>query len=488
MTSTDVPQTIDQTINSFFEPVANAAAGAIFYAEPVSGYEIKLIVVWLVAASVFFSVYLGFINFRGFKHALCLVCGKDDKANEETGEISRFQALAASLSGTVGLGNIAGVAVAVSLGGPGAVFWMVVMGFLGMSAKFAEVMLGVKYRVKGAGNHAGSLSGGPMYYLKHAFAKHGMAKIGIVVAAFFAICGIGGAFGGGNMFQANQSMIQLMNVTGGEEASFWADKKWLFGLILAFAVGIVIIGGIKSIAKAASRIVPFMGILYLVTGLVVIALHWYAIPEALMQIVVLAFDPSSAYGGILGALLVGAQRASFSNEAGLGSAAIVHSAVKTNQPVSQGFVGMLGPFIDTVVICLITALVIVVTGAYTDSDGVEGVPLTSRALESGIPGAQYILAVVVILFAYSTLITWSYYGQKCLTYLVGDNDVVILIYKLIFCGFVIVGASMKELSSVINFSDAMIFAMGIPNIIGLYLLAPEIKKDLKEYWAAQKTA
>ncbi len=477
---------IDQAINNLFEPVATAAAGVIFYAEPFTGYDIKLIVVWLVAASAFFTIYLGFINFRGFKHALYLVSGKGNKGEGKDGEISPFQALSASLSGTVGLGNIAGVAVAVSLGGPGAVFWMVVMGFLGMSAKFAEVMLGVKYRVRGGSNHEESLSGGPMYYLKHAFAKHGMTKLGVFVAGFFAICGIGGAFGGGNMFQANQSMIQLMNVTGGEDASFWADKKWLFGLILAFSVGIVIIGGIKSIAKAASRIVPLMGLLYLVTGLIVIALHWYAIPEALMQIVVLAFDPASAYGGILGALLVGAQRAAFSNEAGLGSAAIVHSAVKTDQPVSQGFVGMLGPFIDTVVICLVTALVIVVTGAYLDSDGVEGVALTSRALESGIGGAQYILAIVVILFAYSTLITWSYYGQKCLTYLVGENDMIVLIYKLVFCGFVIVGASMSELKSVIDFSDAMIFAMGIPNIIGLYLLAPEIKKDLKDYWATQK--
>ena len=477
--------TIDETINAAFTPLAEWTAGVVFYAEPFTGLEIKLILVWLALASLFFTFYLGFINFRGFGHAINIVRGKYDHAGSE-GQINRFQALASSLSGTVGLGNIAGVAVAVSLGGPGAVFWMILMGFLGMSAKFAEVTLGVKYRVHADHEHHERLSGGPMYYLRHAFDQIGQKRLGIFVAGLFAVCCIGGAFGGGNMFQANQSYQQLVNVTGGEEG-FWGDKGWLYGLILSIAVGAVIIGGIKSIAGAASKIVPFMGGLYILTGLVVIAMHITNLPAALYEIFTLAFDPASAYGGILGAMLVGVQRAAFSNEAGLGSAAIVHSAVKTDEPVSQGFVGMLGPFIDTVIICLVTALVIVISGAYVDSEGVEGVALTSRALESGLPFAEYILVVVVILFAYSTLLTWSYYGQKCLTYLVGQNDTVEIIYKLIFCLFIVIGAS-AQLDSVILFSDAMILAMGIPNIIGLYLLAPEIRRDVKAYWAKIKAA
>jgi AGCS family alanine or glycine:cation symporter len=477
-------QEIDQWIDQFFKPVAEFVSGTVFYAEPFTGYDIKLILIWLAAASIFFTFYLGFINLRGFRHALKLITERSDP--EEDGQINRFQALATSLSGTVGLGNIAGVAVAVSTGGPGAVLWMMVMGFFGMSSKFAEVTLGVKYRLHNDPEHPGRLSGGPMYYIRQGFENRGWKGPGFFMAGLFAVCGIGGAFGAGNMFQANQAHQQLINITGGE-AGFWADKGWLFGILLAILVGVVIIGGLNSIARAASRIVPAMAALYIVTGLVVIALHWQNIPAALSEIVTLAFSYQSAFGGFLGALLIGVQRASFSNEAGLGSAAIVHSAVKTREPVSQGFVGMLGPFLDTIVICMVTALVIVITGAYTDSEGIEGVSLTSRAMESGIPGAQYILAMVVILFAYSTMITWSYYGQKCVGYLFGEYDRIATFYKLLFCGLIVIGAS-ANLESVIIFSDAMVFAMGIPNIIGLYLLAPEIRRDLKDYWARARVS
>ena len=483
--SLPVDKTIDSVINDNFVPVSDFVSGVVFYTVPLMGQDVPLILLWLVAAALFFTFYLGFINFRGFGHALALVSGKYDKDEErEEGEISRFQALATSLSGTVGLGNIAGVAIAVSVGGPGAVFWMVMMGLFGMSSKFAEVFLAVKYRVHADEGHPEKVSGGPMYYLRHAFENFGLRGVGIGVAAFFAICGIGGAFGGGNMFQANQAYQQLLNISGGLDG-FWGDKGWLFGLLFALAVGAVIIGGLKSIAKAASTIVPFMGILYVGMGLLVIAIHWQQIPSALMEIITLAFDSNSVYGGMLGALLMGVQRATFSNEAGLGSAAIVHSAVKTKEPASQGFVGMLGPFIDTVVICLVTALVIVISGSYLDSEGIEGVELTSRALETGVPGARYLLALVVVLFAYSTLITWSYYGQKCLTYLFGENETVKIIYKLVFCLFIVIGAS-ANLGAVINFSDAMMFAMAIPNIIGLYMLAPEIRADVKTYWAKVK--
>jgi len=477
---------IDQILNNAFAPVGDAMASVVFYAEPFTGYDIKLILVWLVAASVFFSLYLGFINLRGFKHAIDLLRGKyDDRNGGEDGQINRFQALSASLSGTVGLGNIAGVAIAVSVGGPGAVFWMVLMGFLGMSTKFAEVMMGVKYRVHGSEERPEKVSGGPMYYIKQAFVSRGWPRVGMMLGGLFAVCGVAGSIGAGNLFQANQSFTQLLNVTG-DDQSFLADKRWLFGLLLAGMVGVVIIGGIKSIARTASRIVPVMGGLYLLIGLIFILMNWQQVPAALVEIVTLAFDPSSAYGGILGALLMGVQRASFSNEAGLGSAAIAHAAAKTDQPVSQGFVGMLGPFIDTIIICLTTALVIVISGAYHESDGIEGVKLTSRALESSINGASYVLTLVVLLFAYSTMITWYYYGEKCLTYLCGENDRMVMVFKIVFCSFIVVGVSMKDLGNVMNVTDSMVFIMAIPNVIGLYVLAPEIRRDLKAYWASIK--
>ncbi len=481
---------IDQTINNLFEPFATFLSDIIFYSVPLGAGDdalsVKLILVLLAGAALFFTIYLNFINLRGFKHAIDQIRGKCDHESD-AGEISKFQALSASLSGAVGLGNIAGVAVAISLGGPGAVFWMVMMGLLGMSSKFAEVMLGVKYRIQNDPEHPETFSGGPMYYLKAAFAKIGLAPLGIFFAGFFAICGIGGAFGGGNMFQANQSYQQLVNVTMDENGiSFWSDYGWLFGLILAIAVGIVIIGGLKSIAGAAAKIVPAMGVLYMGTCLFVIIVNWHNIPAAFMEIFTLAFDTQSAFGGILGAMLVGVQRASFSNEAGLGSAAIVQAPTKTDEPASQGFVGMLGPFIDTVIVCTMTALVIVISGVHHGYEGEMGVAMTSSALETGLSFAPYILALVVLLFAYSTMITWAYIGEKCLTYLTGESDLVKIIYRLIFCLFVIIGSS-ADLGHVINFSDAMIFAMGIPNIIGLLILAPEIRKDLKAYWRNRKS-
>ncbi len=470
---------IDQRIDAIFQPVSDRLASIVFYAEPYSGYDIKLILIWLAAASLFLTVYFGFINIRYFKHGIDLVRGKYDERGED-GQINRFQALMTSLSGTVGLGNIAGVAVAVSTGGPGAVFWMAMMGLFGMSAKFAEAALGVKYRHHPNPERPEMISGGPMYYIRDAFKKKNMGFIGSVLAGFFSLCCIGGAFGAGNMFQANQAFQQLVNVTGGEGA-FMADKGWLFGLILAAMVGVVIIGGLKSIAAVASKIVPFMGISYLFAGLFVIAVNYTNIPAGLVTIVQMALTPEAGLGAVLGSLLIGVQRAAFSNEAGIGSAAIAHSAAQTNNPVSQGFVGMLGPFIDTIVICMVTALVIVMTGAYEGAGaGMEGVSLTSRAFESVIPWFPYVLALTVFLFAYSTMIAWFYYGLKGLTYLTGDKPSIVMVYKIMFCLFVVVGSA-ATLDSIILFSDSMIFAMAIPNIIGLYLLAPELKKDIKKY-------
>jgi AGCS family alanine or glycine:cation symporter len=416
-----------------------------------------------VAVSLFLTIYFGFINFRYFRHGIDLVRGKHDK-NSDEGEINRFQALATSLSGTVGLGNIAGVAAAVSTGGPGAVFWMAVMGLFGMSAKFAEAALGVKYRVHPNPEDKSYVAGGPMYYL---------------IAGFFAICCIGGAIGAGNMFQANQAFQQVVNVTGGE-TGFMANKGWLFGIILAILVGVVIIGGLQKIALVASKIVPFMGGVYLLAGLIVIAINFQNVPSGFVAIFNSALTPEAGFGAVIGALLIGVQRAAFSNEAGVGSAAIVHSTAKTNDPVSQGFVGMLGPFIDTIIICMVTALVIVITGAHEGSEGMEGVSLTSRAFETTLPNFSYILAIIVLLFAYSTMIAWFYYGAKCLTYLVGEKPAIETAYKIIFCMFIVVGAA-ASLGNIIVFSDSMIFAMAIPNVMGLYLLAPELKGDIKAY-------
>lgn len=472
--------TIDTWINENFAPVANTIADFIFFGLPFMGQDIKLIVVWLALAAFFFSFYLGFINFRFFGHAINIIRGKYDDPEKDDGQINRFQALATSLSGTVGLGNIAGVAVAVSVGGPGAVFWMIVLGFFGMSSKFAEVTLGVKYRhkrMKADGREI--ISGGPMYYLRDGFANKGIPYIGPFLAVIFCICCVGATFGAGNMFQANQAYQQLLAISG-EEQSFFYDKGWLVGLFLAGLTGAVILGGLKSIASVASKIVPFMGGLYLFSGLYVILLNYANIPHALFEIIRLAFSPEAGFGGILGALIVGFQRAAFSNEAGIGSAAIVHSTVKTNQPVSQGFVGMLGPFIDTVVICMVTALVIVISGAYENSEGIEGVSLTSSAFGSAIPFFPYILAGIVFLFGFSTMIAWSYYGLKCTTYLFGQNQYIEVIYKLVFCACAVIGTATAP-GSIILFSDAMLFVMAIPNVIGLYLLAPELKRDLKNY-------
>jgi AGCS family alanine or glycine:cation symporter len=469
---------IDQAINQAFEPIATQVANIVFYAVNIGGFDIRLILVWLVAGGLFFTLYLGFINLRYFKHAIDIVRGKFAKP-DDSGQISAFQALMTSLSGTVGLGNIGGVAVAVSAGGPGAVFWMALMGLFGMSAKFAEAAMGVKYRHHPDPQDKASVSGGPMYYLRDAFSNRNFPRVGKIMAGFFCICCIGGSIGGGNMFQANQSFQQFVNVTGGADG-FMADKGWIYGLVLAGLTALVILGGIKSIARAASKIVPLMGAIYLLAGLYVIAVNYVDIPQALLTIFDMALTPEAGFGAVLGALLMGVQRAAFSNEAGIGSAAIVHATAKTDSHIRQGFVGMLGPFVDTLVICMVTALVIVITGAYQGSEGMEGVSLTSRAFEDGISFFPYILAFTVFLFAYSTLITWSYYGLKAATFLFGEKQIVEMTYKIIFCIFIVIGAS-SALDHIIGFSDAMIFAMAIPNLIGLYLLAPELKSDLKKY-------
>ena len=474
---------IDQRINDTIRPASDWVAGIIFSAFPVGGVDIPFVLVWLIVAASIFTFYFKFINLRAFKHGFHLVRG-DYNDPEAAGEVTHFQALATALSGTVGLGNIAGVAVAVSLGGPGATFWMILAGFLGMSSKFTECTLGVKYRNEYAD---GTVSGGPMYYLSKGLAERGdgFARLGKVLAVLFAIFCIGGSFGGGNMFQANQSFSQLVNVTGGG-ASWLADKGGLFGLVVAFAVGMVIIGGIKGIARVTSKIVPFMAVTYVSAGLIIIFMNVGQIPSAFGAIIDGAFTAQGISGGVIGVLFQGFKRAAFSNEAGVGSAAIAHSAVQTKRPVTEGIVALYEPFVDTIVVCTITALVIIITGTWDPSvDPSAGVQLTSDAFESSISWFPWVLTVAVVLFAFSTMISWSYYGLKSWTYLFGENKFTDTTYKVLFLFFVVVGSSM-QLGSVIEFSDAMIFAMAFPNLLGCYFLLPVVKRELNEYWADLK--
>jgi AGCS family alanine or glycine:cation symporter len=459
----------------FFDRILNKITEIVFYPVTIGGVDILPIVVWLIVAALFFTVYLGFLNIRGFAHAINLVRGRYSKP-EDAGEVSHFQALATAVSGTVGLGNIAGVAVAITLGGPGATFWMILAGFLGMSTKLAECTLGVKYRKE---HPDGTVSGGPMYYLRDGLAELGLRGLGKVLAAAFAVFCILGSLGGGNMFQANQATAQILAVTGNEGNT---GLTWAIGIAFALAVGMVILGGIKSIARVTEKVVPFMAALYLLACLVVILANVEKVPGAFGDIVSGAFSPEGITGGVVGVLIVGFQRAAFSNEAGIGSASIAHSAVKTNEPSTEGHVALLEPFIDTIVICTMTALMIVISGVWEDGEGAEGVALTSSAFETVVPWFPNVLAVAVILFAFSTMISWSYYGMKATGYLFGDNQTAENVYKVVFCIFTVLG-SVTALDAVLGFSDAAIFLMSVPNVIGLYILARVLRKELSQYRA-----
>jgi alanine or glycine:cation symporter, AGCS family len=433
--------------------------------------SIPFIVAWLIMGALFFTFRMGFINIRAFRHAIEVTAGKYDNPNE-TGEVTHFQALSSALSATVGLGNIAGVAVAVSVGGPGAVFWMIVAGFLGMTSKFAECTLGQMYRVV---DEKGNISGGPMRYLAAGLEELKMGPLGKILAGMFAVMCIGGSFGGGNMFQANQSAAQL-----GSMIPFFATDtgKFVYGTVLAILVGIVIIGGIKRIGSAAEKIVPAMCGIYVFTALFILLANASAVPAAFMTIVNEAFTPIGIAGGFVGVLIQGFRRAAFSNEAGVGSAAIAHSAATTEEPVREGIVALLEPFIDTIIVCTMTGLVIVVTGVYK-GDAANGVLMTSQAFTSVIPWFDWVLCCAVILFAFSTMISWSYYGERCWTSLFGTGTS--MIYRLIFLVFVVFGSVIK-LGNVIDFSDLMILGMAFPNILGLFLLSGKIRASLNDYW------
>jgi len=463
--------------------------GKDYYIVEKSKKTIPFIVVWLILGAIFFTVRMKFINITGFKHSIELVQGKFDKPGDE-GEVSHFQALATALSATVGLGNIAGVAIAITVGGPGATFWMIIAGLIGMSSKFVEVTLGVKYRNI---NEKGEVSGGPMHYLSKGLADKGkfFKGLGVVLAFVFSILVIGSSIGGGNMFQSNQAFQQfelLIPIMEGQGA-------W-FGVVMAVFVGIVIIGGIQGIAKVTEKIVPFMALLYLVAALVIIAIDYDQIGHVFTMIFNGAFAPDALKGGIIGVLIVGFQRAAFSNEAGIGSASIAHSAVKTDEPVSEGIVALLEPFIDTVVICTLTALVIIFTGYHEPSmaAGLDGAQLTSKAFGSIFSWFPWVLGVAIMLFAFSSMISWSYYGLKGFDYLLGGiiekltgkRTYTKYIYFTIFLFFTVVGAA-SSMTAVMDFSDMMILSMAFPNIIGLLILSPEVYKDLKSYLSRVKS-
>lgn len=445
--------------------------------EPVKA-PLKLIVVWLIGGGLFFTFFLRFVPFRLFKHAISLIRGKHDSIGSK-GEVSHFQALTTALSATVGLGNIAGVAIAISIGGPGATIWMMLAGFLGMSLKFTECTLGLKYRKIDA---KGNVSGGAMYYLRDGLAAKGFPVLGMVLAVLFSLMAVGGSVGGGNMLQANQAFEQLtLFFPSLKGAGFW------YGLVMAFFVGLVIVGGIRSIAKVTAKVVPLMAFVYVGASLFIILLNWQRLPEAAAQIWYGAFAPDAMKGGFIGVLIFGFQRGAFSNEAGVGSASIAHSAARTNEPVSEGVVALLEPFVDTIIICTMTALVIIFSGVETGNN-IQGVQLTSAAYASVISWFPYILLLAVTLFAFSTMISWSYYGLKGFDFLAGalsqklfgSRKVAGQLFNVFFLFCIVVGTS-SSLGAVMDFSDMMVLCMAFPNLIGLIFLAREVKHDLAVY-------
>lgn len=467
---------IDQRINQALSPLTDAFSDVVFVEIPVAGVGVPVVVAWLVAGAVFCTLYFGFVNVRGLPLAVRTLRGDFDE-DDAPGQITHFQALATAVSGTVGIGNIGGVAVAITAGGAGATFWMIVAGLLGMATKFAECTLGVRYREH---HPDGTVSGGPMYYLRAGLAELGLRRIGKALGGFYALGIVIGCLGIGNMFQANQAYVQLRAATGGA-ASPLDGYGWLVGIALAVLVGAVILGGIRSIAAVTARMVPLMAGLYLTGALLVLALNLEALPQAMANIVTGAFRPEAVAGGAIGALVVGMKRAVFSNEAGLGSASIAHAAVKTRLPATEGLVALFEPFLDTVVICTLTALVIGVAGVqwpgFMDS-GLQGVAMTSDAFGRTVWWFPYPLAVAAVLFAVSTMLSWAYYGMKGWAYLTGGSEQGQTVYKLVFCVFIAIGASV-ELDAVLDFSDAMVFLLCIPNILGLVLLAPTVREELR---------
>lgn len=469
--------TIDQQINAALTPLVNSVADAVFTTINIAGVDTPLLVIWLTMGMLFFTFYLNFINFRGFKQAIRIVRGVYDNPNDP-GEVTHFQALSTALSNTVGLGNIAGVAVAISIGGPGATFWMILAGIFGMATKFVEVTLGHKYRVI---HEDGTISGGPMYYMSQGLANRGLPNIGKFLAALAAVSAIIGGFGSGAMFQTNQSTQQLGSVITSFTGYNIEGSQWVLGAIIAALVGFVIIGGLKRIVHVTQVLVPFMAIFYLTSALIVIIYNYQEVPQAFITIFEGAFAPIGVAGGFIGVFIQGIKRATFSNEAGLGYASIAHAPAKTTEPVAEGLVALLEPFIDTVLVCTATALVIIITGAYLNPANLNGIALTSAAFGSVVSWFPYLLSIAAVLFAFSTMIASFYFSQRAFIYLVKSPSFAAdITFKLLFLAAIIAGASM-DLSAAINFADASYMAIAFPNLLALYIMAPEVKLMLKDY-------
>ncbi|EGU43961.1 alanine/glycine:cation symporter family protein [Vibrio splendidus] len=473
---------LSQSVDGFFNEYTGWFVGLIFKSVPVGEANFPIIVGWLLLAAMVFTVYFGFVQFKRVGMAIDIIKGKyTDPKSKEDGEVSHFQALTTALSGTVGLGNIAGVGAALAIGGPGATFWMILCGLLGMASKFCECTLGVKYRTI---LPSGVVSGGPMYYLSQGLSERGLGGLGKVLAIGFALMCILGSLGGGNMFQANQAHAMLTYAF-----DIPSEYGVITGLVLAALVFSVIVGGMPSIASVTEKVVPWMAALYIGMAVVVIGSNLDQVGPAFSAIFTGAFTGEGVVGGFIGALIQGLKRATFSNEAGVGSAAIAHSAVKTKEPITEGPVSLLEPFVDTVIICTMTALVITIAGLNTgpfDGSGLTGVTLTAASFTETAGFFKYTLALAVIMFAFSTMISWSYYGLKAWTYLFGEGKATELVFKVMFCVFVVIGATI-QFGAVIDFSDAAIFAMSIFNILGLYFLMPVVKKELQSFVARVKS-
>ena len=474
---------VTEQINLFFEMINGFLAKFFFFDVFffIESIQFPLVVFVLFSSGIFFTFKMGFVNIRLFRHSVLMALGFLDRGKNKKGEISHFKALTTALSATVGLGNIAGVAIAVSVGGPGAVFWMLIMGFIGMSTKFTECTLALMFREK---RSDGRIMGGPMEYLQKGLSQMGWPKFGKILAVIFSILCIGGSFGGGVAFQVNQS-LNAISIS----LPFLQDFKWLYALFLILLVAFVIIGGIKRIAEVSGRIVPLMFFIYMIMAFVVLIIHYEQIPQAFLLIFQKALSPEAGYGGFVGVLVTGLQRAAFSNEAGLGSSPIVHSTARVNHPVEEGAVALLEPFLDTVVICTTTALVILVTGVYKNPEYADlvlqqkGAALTSQALFQVHEFFPYILSVAVFLFAFSTIISWSYYGERCFSFVFGEKRS--LIYKLSVLVIIFLGA-MATSTAIMTFCDLMILSMALPNLLGLLILSGKVKRSMKEYVSSLK--
>lgn len=464
---------MDAEITKYVTPVSNKISAVMFFPITIFGVQVPIIILWILVAGIFFTIYLNGVAVWGLKHSIEILSKpKEDKAE---GEISPLGALMSALSGTVGLGTIAGVAISISIGGPGAAFWIMFGAILGMTLKFAEVSLSLKYRKIFAD---GTIAGGPMHFIAHGLTRRKMRWLGQPLAVVFAIMCIGGGLTGGNMIQINQTTKQIINITGGTQ-SFLNGYNWVIGLICAIIIGVIIIGGIKSITKVAMKAVPFMIYLYLFAGIIILIANWHNIPNTIYIMIKEAFFPTSVAGGIVGIMIIGMRRSVQTNEAGTGSAPIVYAPAQTDEPISQGFIALIEPFL-TGLVCLLSASIIVASGVYKNYHGVNGIELTSSAFESICPFFKYVLSLVVILFALTTVISWAYYAQKAWNYMFGEGKKRTLVYQLFFLSFTVIG-SVMNVKTIIDLTDSMMLGMAVPNCLAMYFLAKELKVDLKEY-------